>query len=569
MKKLLLLLSVFALCSQGVNAESITAAQAEVIAKQQFSASSAKMTLSYAAMGTRGQADYYVFNRGNNEGFVIVSGDDVAGPVLGYSDKGSFDYNQAPEYLQYLLDEYHNTLQYLRENPQEASSLRNNRSIVVMPICGNAYGECPHWHQFAPYNNYCPTSSSGRCVAGCAPVAFAHIMKGLQYPEYGYGENSYTCVIDGVEKTISSKFSSHSYKYSKMKNGYNETQSAPELSQLIFDCGVAFNTKYSAESSDATYANIVKGIICYFNYNPDVQFTLKQSYTDQNWRDMIYNELDNGRPVYYFGYRTIANNGSQCHIGHAFVVDGYDSDGKVHIIWGFQPEEYNSYFDFTLMSPRIYGNTPYEHDETAEGFNADQGAIIGICRDTTDRGGVVVKAVNLVADTMPANDIRANIELQALSGKYAGTLRYGIVSKNSSGYSTMYSFTTTVDLQDEEVTTIDLSDAYPYLTNGNTYYIVVWSPYFTNSYDWMWFLNEPVPFTVGDWVTPPDPQGLRGDVDGDGKVDITDATMLINYLLTNDAEGINMENANCDLEGGIDISDATSLINYLLNNTWE
>ena len=86
MKKLLLLLSVFALCSQGVNAESITAAQAEVIAKQQFSASSAKMTLSYAAMGTRGQADYYVFNRGNNEGFVIVSGDDVAGPVLGYSD---------------------------------------------------------------------------------------------------------------------------------------------------------------------------------------------------------------------------------------------------------------------------------------------------------------------------------------------------------------------------------------------------------------------------------------------------------------------------------------------------
>ena len=67
-----------------------------------------------------------------------------------------------------------------------------------------------------------------------------------------------------------------------------------------------------------------------------------------------------------------------------------------------------------------------------------------------------------------------------------------------------------------------------------------------------------------------EPTGLRGDVDGDGKVDITDATMLINYLLSNDPTGINMENANCDLsdDGKVDITDATTLINYLLNNAW-
>ena len=62
--------------------------------------------------------------------------------------------------------------------------------------------------------------------------------------------------------------------------------------------------------------------------------------------------------------------------------------------------------------------------------------------------------------------------------------------------------------------------------------------------------------------------GLRGDVNDDKKVDITDATMLINYLLSNDPTGINMANANCDLEGGVDISDATALINYLLSNAW-
>ena len=61
---------------------------------------------------------------------------------------------------------------------------------------------------------------------------------------------------------------------------------------------------------------------------------------------------------------------------------------------------------------------------------------------------------------------------------------------------------------------------------------------------------------------------MRGDVDNSGNVDISDATALINYLLYGNSEGLNMDNANCDLTGGIDISDATTLINYLLYGTW-
>ena len=62
--------------------------------------------------------------------------------------------------------------------------------------------------------------------------------------------------------------------------------------------------------------------------------------------------------------------------------------------------------------------------------------------------------------------------------------------------------------------------------------------------------------------------GVRGDVNNDKKVDISDATALINYLLYGDDSGIIMENANCNLEGGIDISDATALINFLLYGNW-
>ena len=62
--------------------------------------------------------------------------------------------------------------------------------------------------------------------------------------------------------------------------------------------------------------------------------------------------------------------------------------------------------------------------------------------------------------------------------------------------------------------------------------------------------------------------GLRGDVNNDQKVDINDVTALINYVLTGNATGVNMTNANCDLQGNVDINDVTALINFVLSGNW-
>ena len=62
--------------------------------------------------------------------------------------------------------------------------------------------------------------------------------------------------------------------------------------------------------------------------------------------------------------------------------------------------------------------------------------------------------------------------------------------------------------------------------------------------------------------------GMRGDVNNDTVVNITDVTDLINYLLTDNAEGINLANANCNLDETINISDVTDLINFLLTDAW-
>ena len=61
---------------------------------------------------------------------------------------------------------------------------------------------------------------------------------------------------------------------------------------------------------------------------------------------------------------------------------------------------------------------------------------------------------------------------------------------------------------------------------------------------------------------------LRGDVNADGSVNISDVTALIDYLLTGNASGINLSGADCNQDGSVNISDVTALIDYLLTGTW-
>ena len=58
---------------------------------------------------------------------------------------------------------------------------------------------------------------------------------------------------------------------------------------------------------------------------------------------------------------------------------------------------------------------------------------------------------------------------------------------------------------------------------------------------------------------------LRGDVNSDGFINISDVTVLINYLLSGSAEGINIINADANNDGKITISDVSVLISSLLS----
>ena len=61
---------------------------------------------------------------------------------------------------------------------------------------------------------------------------------------------------------------------------------------------------------------------------------------------------------------------------------------------------------------------------------------------------------------------------------------------------------------------------------------------------------------------------IRGDVNNDGLVNLTDVTVLVNYLMNEDASLINIDAADCSQDGQVSITDVTVLINYLMNETW-
>jgi hypothetical protein len=62
------------------------------------------------------------------------------------------------------------------------------------------------------------------------------------------------------------------------------------------------------------------------------------------------------------------------------------------------------------------------------------------------------------------------------------------------------------------------------------------------------------------------PAFIWGDVNGDGSVNISDVTVLIDLLLGGGT--ISNPAADCNQEGSVNIADVTALIDYLLSGNW-
>ena len=397
MRKLLLLLSLIAIATQAwAIQKDVELAKREAMGfvrteSRLKSVNPSKLELAYTA-GSDSRREFYVFAVSGDKGYVVVSADDCATSILGYSSEGTFDANNIPDGMKFMFEEYSAEIKYALEHNAESSGTARPRIAEerspIAPLCLTI------WNQSWPYNNLCPDyDGTLLCVTGCVATAMAQIMRYHRWPVQGAGSNTYTTEINGTAQTLSLDFSTISFYWENMPATYTENSTIEEqdaVAKLMQACGIAVNMSYGL-SSGAYSFDVPHALVNYFDYDKGALLIERSHYGVEQWHNTIYTELSEKRPVYV--------SGSNTNAGHAFVCDGYDKDDYFHFNWGWGGIA-NGYFRFTALDPSTQGiggsNAGYSGNITAiVGVKPDAG---GEARATVSYGLDFVTNVASSAD---------------------------------------------------------------------------------------------------------------------------------------------------------------------------
>ncbi len=418
MKRKTTFLFLLLLMTGVVRAEGIKEQQAEKIAQQAMASlshagqadgkkaarRSVKPRLAYTAMAKdKDEASLYIYNNGDDGGFVIVAGDDRAvSPVLGYSDKGAFDYEKAPDNLRSLLQVYAEQIGALQEQEPFPSVRAPRKAETGTPVVGPLLTTT--WNQDAPYNNLCPDPDTlGRhCMAGCVPVAMAQVMNYHKWPERGHNKHGYYywLYMDDLNAIDKHKWIEVDF-YQSVYDWDHMNTDGDAVARLIYDCGVASEAKYGYDKTPAYMDKVREGLRKYFSYKGEGLRTVMADEEGDNFDVLLREELDNHRPVIMAGYPAGVGD------GHAFVCDGYDDAGFFHMNlgWGGQ---YDGFYRSTAVTVQKPGIIIIGGPEYVRGFYA----IIGIQPNNPDGHDV---------DGL-VYELQSNGEARLLYGKNPGEL---------------------------------------------------------------------------------------------------------------------------------------------------
>lgn len=385
---------------------------------------SADFVVAHTAVDKQGDVDYYVINRSNDAGYVVVSGDDAIIPVIGYADEGKFDTTEVPESMQWWLNECQREIQYLKQHPEKARGTQG-LSKAVKPLVTSL------WAQGTPYNAKCPTYIMGytayRSATGCVATAIAQIMNYHKWPNQGTGEHSYNCNVNGASNAtqLHADFSTSVYDWGNILDAYEPdnytTDQKNAVALLMSDVGISVDMGYGS-SSGAFSPAVVSALTSYFKYDKSMRLCSREDYSVEAWEQMIRNELDNNRPVYYSGMSSTG--------GHAFVCDGYNHEGYYHFNWGWGGRG-NGYFLLSMLNPNNQEVGTYN-----TGYNSLQEIIINIMPDqglptastSPLSASCAIAPVNTTVSLGEAASFNVNQACIAAGAKDWSTLYWGIVA---------------------------------------------------------------------------------------------------------------------------------------------
>lgn len=311
------------------------------------------------APGMNGATDvqpYYVFNAENNEGFVIVAGDDRSEEILGYSDIGSIDVNNMPEALKSMLDGFVEDLKELdelglTELPTETRGNAPRKAVAVsrQPVAPLTKST---WTQGVPYNSKTTLYESGNHgPVGCMATATGQLIyfwkyANIQYTIPGYGsfsslpprEFDFSKLRDSYPYTI--RYGNYSYDYS--------TEEWNLIGEFMEYIDRAMQASFGETSTYIYPQGVPEKLKKYFGYKYDGAIH-REECGGAEFENYIYNDLSQGMPVWTAGY-SIPDR-------HGFVIDGYSFDDFFHINWGWEGL-CNGYF---RLGPLNAFNTSTKH----------------------------------------------------------------------------------------------------------------------------------------------------------------------------------------------------------------
>ena len=278
-------------------------------------------------------APLYIISRGENAGFVIVSGDDCLPEIIGYTDSGDFVEADMPPALLDMLQGYVKIIEEAQaagmpaRAPQKAPADR----VAVKPLVE------AHWHQTSPYNDLAPfiTGTTDRAVTGCTCTAAVMVLHYFRRdvphelqaatPTYDYGAPVTVSYPKGTP-----------IQWDLMLNHYN-TNYPEEMGHAVAVLNAAFGAgiwQTYGTSTSGYIANIVDGYSSYFNMSATCQYQGNTSQT--SWENTIYSNLKNRQPMVYAGVH-------ESEGGHAVILDGYNPNGNLfhfNFGWGGQGDGY-------------------------------------------------------------------------------------------------------------------------------------------------------------------------------------------------------------------------------------
>ena len=372
---------VVVMLSDSVSAKSVDETTAYTVASHFFAMKynhlpeSLNPTIVYTAPSLHSEngssPSYYVVNF-NDEGFVIVAGDDRVQPILAFSNEGAFVAENMPAHIRFFLDGYTEEIQYLIDNQQQvdeailqqwetllsdAIPAQKDGNVVVGPLLGDNW-----WNQTKFYNDLCPADATGNyaygghAAVGCGAVVMGQVMRYWQFPSTGVGSHSYNSNNYG---TLSANFGATTYDYKNMPDRFTAAihpdSCVLAVATLLYHCGVAVNMNYGPAASVCNSNKIVTAFSTYFRYPSTVRYIERGSLSSAVWLNYLKGELDDGAPFMY--------GGSGNYGGHVWTCDGYQDDDYFHFNWGWGGQQ-NGYFALTNCS--------------SYGFNSNHALIIGI-----------------------------------------------------------------------------------------------------------------------------------------------------------------------------------------------